>query len=53
MKVRRDFIEAEIIVAMAMGAAHFIEVLAFGLLLGEMRTAMAARGDSHSDECRC
>jgi hypothetical protein len=41
VQVRRDLLEREVVVAMAMGASAFVEVLAFGLLRGEWRLGMA------------
>lgn len=49
MQIRRNFLEAEIVVLVAMRAAHGIEMLPFRLLRGECRRYMAAiKSSEHS-----
>ena len=51
MQIGRHFFQAEIIIAMAVCTTHFVEVLPFCLLLGKLRSAVAA-GDEQDEEDR-
>jgi hypothetical protein len=46
VQIRRNFLQAEIVVLVAMCAAHRIEMLPFRLLRGECRRYMAANKSS-------
>jgi hypothetical protein len=52
MQVGRDFFEFEIVVLVAVGAAHLVEVFALGLLRSERRLAMAG-GDEQERRSAC
>lgn len=45
VEIGRNLLQAEIVVAMAMGATHIVEVLSFGLLVGELGSAVATGGE--------
>lgn len=55
MQIRRNLLQSQIVVLMAMGAARLIQMLAHGLLRGQRRSGMAAgkaRRHSQADNCR-
>ena len=51
MEVGRDFLEGQVVVAVAVGAAHFVEMLPFRLLRSEFSFGAAA-GWSHNQAQR-
>lgn len=50
VKIGRNFFELKVVVAMAVGAAHLVEMLAFGLLRSEFGFAATAREKNGAQE---
>ena len=43
MQIRRHFLQGQIVILVAMGAAHMVKMLAFQLFRGQLRSRMTAR----------